>query len=66
MTLIVKTKSKSEERVLKAFLTSLNIGFHTPEEEDAALYNAMIKGRKSKLLTKNEKAFFLKQLQSKK
>ena len=66
MTLIVETKSKNEEKVLKAFLTSLKIGFHTEAEEDAALYAAMLKGRKTKLLSKAEKESFLKRLSGKK
>ena len=66
MRLIVKTKNKSEERVLKAFLSSLKIGFHSEAEEDAALYAAMIKGRKTKLLSKAAKETFLKSLSGKK
>jgi len=62
MTLIVTPKNKKEERVLKAFFKSLSIGFHSEAEEDAALYNAMQKGRKTALLSKAEKAAFLKRL----
>ncbi len=66
MTLIVQTKNKSEEKVLKAFLSSLKIGFHTEAEEDTALYAAMIKGRKTKLLSKTAKESFIKRLSGKK
>jgi hypothetical protein len=66
MALIVNTKNKSEEKVLKAFLTSLQIGFHTEAEEDAAFFKAMEKGRKTKLLTHAEKENFIKKLSGKK
>ena len=66
MTLIVETKNKAQEKVLKAFLNSLEIGYRTEVEEDAALYAAMINGRKTKLLSKTEKARFLKSLSGKK
>ena len=66
MTLIVETKNKNEERVLKAFLSSLKISFYTEAEEDAALYAAMLKGRKSKLLGKAAKESFPKRLSGKK
>ena len=62
MTFIVTPKNKKEEKVLKAFLNSLQIGFYSEAEEDAALYNAMQKGRKSILLGKAEKAAFIKRL----
>ncbi len=62
MTLIITPKNKKEEKVLKAFLNSLSIGFHSEEEEEKALYLAMQNGRKTALLTKVEKATFLKRL----
>ncbi len=62
MTFIVTPKNKNEEKVLKAFLSSLQIGFHSESEEDAALYKAMQKGRKSALLTRKEKNAFIKRL----
>ena len=62
MTFIVTPKNKNEEKVLKAFLNSLQIGFHSEAEEDVALYNAMQKGRKSVLLNKMQKADFIKRL----
>ena len=43
MTLIVTPKNKKEEKVLKAFLKSVSIGFYSEAEEDAALYKAMHK-----------------------
>ena len=62
MTLIVTPKNRKEEKVLKAFLNSLSIRFHSEAGEDAALYNAMQKGRKTALLDNGEKTAFLKRL----
>ncbi len=62
MALIINPRNKQQEKVVVAFLSSLNIGFHSEAEEDAALVNAMQKGRKTALLTKIEKADFLKRL----
>ena len=62
MTLIVTPKNKKEEKVLKAFLNSHSIGFHSEAEEDNALHNAMQRGRKTALLSKAEKTVFLKHL----
>ena len=66
MTLIVETKNKAQEKALKAFLNSLQIGYRTEAEDDEALYAAMVKGRTSKLLTKTEKLSFIKSLSQKK
>lgn len=66
MTLIVNPKNKTEEKVLKAFLSSLKIGFHTQADEDEALHKAMLAGKKTKLLTRSEKEKFLHQLSTKK
>ncbi len=54
MTLIVKTKTKQEEKVVRAFLKSLSIGFHA-EAKGKTLYNAMQKRNAAKLLTAKEK-----------
>ena len=62
MALIINTRNKQQEKVVRAFLNSLNIGFYSESEEDAALVNAMQKGRKTPLLDKTEKAGFLKRL----
>ena len=62
MALIVTPKNKKEETVLKAFLNSLKIEFHLEADEDAALYNAMQKGRKTPLLNKAKTDDFLKRL----
>ena len=62
MSLIVNPKNKQQEKVVKAFLSSLNIGFHSEAEDDAALVNAMQKGRKTALLNKTEKVEFLRRL----
>jgi hypothetical protein len=39
MSLIVNPKNKQQEKVVKAFLSILNIGFHSEAEDDAALAN---------------------------
>jgi hypothetical protein len=62
MTLIVTPKNKQQEKVIKAFLSSLQIGFYSEAEEDAALFNAMKKGRKTALLNKTQKTVFLQRL----
>lgn len=62
MALIINPRNKQQEKVVRAFLSSLNIGFHSEAEEDAALVIAMQKGRKTALLTNIEKTNFLKRL----
>ena len=62
MTLIINPRNKQQEKVVRAFLNSLNIGFHSEAEEDAAMVKAMQKGRKTALLNKTEKAGFLRRL----
>jgi hypothetical protein len=62
MTLIINPKNKQQEKVVKAFVNSLRIDFYSEVEEDAALVNAMQKGRKTALLNKTDKADFLKRL----
>ena len=61
---IVKPKNKKEEKVLEAILKGLCIGFHTEESEDAGLFKAMEKGKKSRLLNPSEKAAFLDKLKT--
>lgn len=60
--IIVRTKTKKQERVVKYFLESLDIEFMTEAQEEAALYKAMIKGRKTKTLSPKEQDAFLKKL----
>ena len=62
MTLIINPRNKLQEKVVRAFLSSLDIGFYSEAEEDAALVNAMRKGRKTPLLNKTEKTDFLRRL----
>jgi hypothetical protein len=50
--------------VIKAFLTSLEIDFHSKAEENAALDKAMEARRKTPLLNKIEQENFLKRLKS--
>lgn len=62
MTLIITPKNKKQEKIVKAFLSSLEIGFYSESEEDAALYNAMQKGRKTPFLDSNQRKTFLRPL----
>jgi len=62
MSLIINPGNKQQEKVVRAFLSSLNIGFYSEAEEDAALANAIRNGRKTSLLNKVEKGDFLKRL----
>lgn len=62
MTLIINLRNKQQEKVVKAFLSNLHIGFYSEAEEDAALITAIQKGKKTELLTKTEKTDFLKRL----
>ena len=62
MTLIINPRNKQQEKVVRAFLSSLDIGFYSEAEEDAALVSAMRKGRKAVLLDKTEKVDFLRRL----
>ena len=62
MSLIINPKNKQQEKVVRAFLSSLNIGFYSEADEEAALAKAMQKGRKTALLNKAEKANFLRRL----
>lgn len=61
---IIKTKSKKEEKVVEAFLSSLDINFYTEAQEEEALYKKMQMDRKTKLLNQNEKENFIEQLKS--
>lgn len=62
--LVIKTKNKKKEKVVKAFLESLEIEYLTEVQEEQALYKAMQKGKKSKTLTEKEKVSFVKKLKS--
>lgn len=62
MALIINPKNKQQEKVVKSFLTSLEIGFHSEAEENEALFKAMQAGQKSWLLNKSDKYEFLKRL----
>ena len=66
MTYIVKTRNKKEEKIVETFLKSHSIGFYSEEKEDAAILNAMKKGRKTRLLTADEKTTFLRKLKARK
>ncbi len=60
MKIIIDPRSKEQEKVVRAFLNSLNIGCHSEAEEDAALVNAMQRGRKTALLNKTQKDVFFR------
>ena len=64
MTLVVTPKNKKEEKIIKAFMQSHQINFHSEEEEDAALHSAMQHGRKTPLANEKEKEAFLAKLNS--
>jgi|GEM_PF-1474164 len=51
-------------KMVRAFLSSLNIGFYSEAEENAALINTVQKGSPPPLLNKVEKADFFKRLKS--
>lgn len=63
---IVKTKGKKEEKVVEAFLSSLDIEFHTQAQEDDVLYKLMQQDRKTPLLNNQQKEDLIKQLTSSK
>ena len=64
MTLVVTPRNKQQEKVLKAFMTSLDITFRLEEDENRTLLNAMQKGRKTALLNASVKNAFLQNLKS--
>ena len=66
MTYIVNPRNRKQEKELETLLKSLSIGFYTEEKEDAAIINAMEKGRKTRLLNATEKTAFLRKLKSRK
>ncbi len=61
-TIIIDTKNKKKEKLIQAFLNNLEVDYYTEAQEEEALYNAMKKGKKSKLLSLDEKRDFLKSL----
>ena len=61
-TIIIDTKNKKKEKLIQAFLNNLEVDYYTEAQEEEALYNAMKKGKKSKLLSLDEKKDFLKSL----
>ena len=63
---IIRTKNKKEEKVVKAFLSSLDIDFHTEAQEEEALYHKMTTDRTTPLLSETQKESFIKQLKSSK
>ena len=61
---IIRPKNKKEEKVIEAFLSSLQINYHTEAQEDAALFEVMQKDRKTPLLNKAQKEDFITSLRS--
>ena len=59
-TIIIDTKNKKKEKLIQDFLNNLEVDYYTEAQEEEALYNAMKKGKKSKLLSLDEKKDFLK------
>ena len=64
MDLIVQTKSKKEEKVVQAFLDSLDISYFTETQEEMALHKAMEEGKKSRRLTLKEQREFIQALRA--
>lgn len=64
MDLIVKAKNKKEEKIVQAFLNSLEIDYFTEVQEEKALYNAMLEGKKTERLTQKEKEAFVNSLKN--
>lgn len=64
MDLIVKTKNKKEDKIVQAFLNSLDIDYFTEVQEEKALYKAMQEGKKTRRLTKKEKEAFVNSLKN--
>jgi hypothetical protein len=62
--IIVNTKNKKQEKILQAFLNSLEIDYYTEAQEEHALYKAMKAGQKTRLLTTPQKESFLKSLKN--
>ena len=65
-TIIIDTKNKKKEKLIQAFLNNLEVDYYTEAQEEEALYNAMKKGKKTKLLSSDEKKNFLKSLNNSK
>ena len=61
-TMVIDTKNKKQEKIIQAFLDSLEVSYYTEAQEEQALYNAMKKGKKTKLLSVEEKNKFVKSL----
>ncbi len=61
-TIVIDTKNKKQEKIIQAFLNSLEVSYYTEVQEEQALYNAMQKGKKTKLLSTEEKKQFVKSL----
>ena len=65
-TIIIDTKNKKQEKLIQAFLNNLEVDYYTEAQEEEALYNAMKKGKKTKLLSSDEKKAFLRSLNNNK
>ncbi len=56
--IIIDTKNKKQQRIIHAFLDSLEVDYHTEAQEDKALYNAMKQGKKRQAtISRREKGF---------
>jgi len=64
--IIINTKNKNQEKIVRAFLNSLEIDFYTEAQEEQALYRAMKDGKKTNLLKPAQKAAFIKSLKKQK
>lgn len=59
-TIVIDTKNKKQEKIIQAFLDTLEVSYYTEAQEEQALYNAMKKGKKTKLLSEKKNNGFLK------
>lgn len=60
--IIINTKNKKQEKVIQAFLDSMEIDYYTEAQEDQAIYKAIKTRKKTKLLNAPQKEAFLKSL----
>jgi MoxR-like ATPase len=61
-TIVIDTKNKKQEKIIHDFLDNLEVDYYTEAQEEEALYNAMKKGKKTRLLSEVEKKNFMESL----
>ncbi len=63
-TIIIDTKNKKQEKIIHAFLDSIEVNYYTEAQEEQALYNAMKKREKTGLLSIGKKKAFINSLKN--